>query len=96
MELFNSIPVTFEGKNFEIRILYDDTGINVASFRNGYPASGYRYQIKVPKQSSARKILENYPVPELVEKCKNDIQEKRWENLLKIIQENKTSQGYSD
>jgi len=84
MELFNSIPVTFEGENFEIRILYDDTSINVVSFLNGHPANGYRYQVKIPKESSARKILENHPVPELVENAKNDIKEKRWEKLFKL------------
>ena len=85
MELFNSIAFTFEGTDFEIRIFYDDTTINVVSFLNGHPACGYRYQVKIPKDSDVKKILENHPVPELVENCKNDIKEKRWDKLLKII-----------
>jgi len=83
MDLFNSIPVTFEGTDYEIRILYDDTTINVVAFLNGHPVNGYRYQVKVPKESSVKKILENHPVPELVQYCKNDIEEKRWDTLFK-------------
>ena len=87
MELFDSIPYTVENKDFEIRIFYDDATINVVAFLNGYPANGYRYQIKIPKRCDAKKVLENSPILELVEKCKNDIKEKKWEKLLKIIQE---------
>lgn len=89
MELFNSIPFPFEGENFEIRIFYDDATINVVAFLNGYPANGYRYQVKIPKECDAKKILEASAVPELVEKCKNDIKEKTWEVLLKVIQQSK-------
>ena len=85
MELFNSIPFTFEGTDFEIRIFYDDTTINVVSFLNGHPACGYRYQVKIPKDSDVKKILENHPVPELVENCKNDIKEKRWDKRLNVL-----------
>ena len=89
MELFDSIPYTFEKKDFEIRIYYNDVTINVVAFLNGYPANGYRYQVKIPKKCDAKKVLENSPVPELVETCKNDIKENKWEELLKIIQESK-------
>lgn len=88
MELFDSIPFTSEKDNFEIRILYDSNSINVVAFLKGFPANGYRYQIKVPKECDVKKVLENHPVPELVDTCKNDIKEKKWEKLLKIIQEN--------
>ena len=50
MELFDSIPYTFEKIDFEIRIYYDDVTINVVAFLNGYPANGYRYQVKIPKK----------------------------------------------
>lgn len=89
MELFNSIPFTFEEENFEIRILYDDVTINVVSFLNGYPANGYRYQVKVPKECNAKRILQNIPVPELVETCKNDIKKNNWGKLSKLMQESK-------
>ena len=91
LELFDSIPFTFEKKDFEIRIYYNDVTINVVAFLNGYPANGYRYQVKIPKKCSAKKVLENSPILELVEKCKNDIKEKKWEKLLKIIQESKNN-----
>ena len=89
MELFNSVSFPLEEDNFDIRIFYDDVTINVVAFLNGYPANGYRYQVKIPKGFNAKNVLENYPVPELVEKCKNDINEKTWEILLNSIQESK-------
>ena len=91
MELFNAIPFPFEEDNIEIRIYYDDVTINVVAFLNSYPANGYRYQVKIPKGSNAKNVLESSPVPELVEKCKNDITEKTWGILLSAIQENKIS-----
>lgn len=85
MELFDSIPYNFEKEDFEIRIFYDAATINVVAFLKGYPANGYRYQVKIPKRFDAKKVLENFPVPELVETCKKDIKEKNWEKLSKVI-----------
>ncbi len=89
MELFCSTPFAFEKTNFDIRILYDDTTINVLAFLNGYPANGYRYQMKIPKDCDPKSILEKHAVPELVEKCKNDIREKTWDGALDTIQGSK-------
>jgi len=85
VELFDSIPYTSEKKDFEIRIYYDDMTINVVAFLNGYPANGYRYQVKIPKGCDPKKVLEKYPVLELVEICKNHIKEKKWDRLSKIL-----------
>lgn len=91
MELFESIPFTFEEKDFEIRIYYNDVTINVVAFLRDYPANGYRYQVKIPKGCDAKKVLEKYPVPELIETCKNNIREKKWDELQKIIHNSKIS-----
>lgn len=85
MNIFNSIPYTFEEKDFEIRIYYDEASINVAAFLIGYPVNGYRFQVKIPKKCDAEKVLEKYPVPDLVEMCKDKIKEKNWERLSKVI-----------
>ena len=89
MELFDSIPFTFEEKDFEIRIYYNEVTINVVAFFRNYPTNGYRYQVKIPKACDAKKVLEEYPVPELIETCKNDIKEKKWNKLQKIIHKSK-------
>ena len=73
MKLFKKIPMIFEDKNYEIRILYDETTINVVAFHNNYPANGYRHQIIIPKKCNIRKLLEKHPVNELVEISKSDI-----------------------
>lgn len=90
MEFFNSVPFLFEGENFEIRIFYDAITINVVAFLNGYPVNGYRYQVKIPKGCDVKRVLEDYPVPELIETCKNDIKEKKWEKFLMILKKAKS------
>ena len=78
--------MTFEEKDYEIRVLYDDTAINAAVFLNNHPANGYRHQIKIPKRFDIEKILQSDAVKELVDISKNDIIEKSWEKLLKEIE----------
>ena len=85
MILFKKNPISFENKDYEIRVLYDDKLINVVAFLNNHPANGFRYQIKVSKYFDVKKMLETDTVNELVEKSKNDIIEKRWEKLLNEI-----------
>ena len=91
MILFQKIPMSFEEKDYEIRVLYDDRTINVVAFLNNRPANGCRYQVQIPRQCDVKKILQKRAVPELVETCKKDIIEKRWEALAKIISESRES-----
>lgn len=90
MELFDSMPYKFDKKEYEIRIYFNDVSINVAAFFSGYPANGYRYQVKIPKGCDTRKVLETSTVPELVEACQKDIKEDKWDKLSRIIDENST------
>ena len=83
MQLFKKISMKFEEKDYEIRILYDDTTINVVAFLNNFPANGYRHQIKLPKKCDVPAVLEQEVVTELVEISKNDIIEKRWEKFAR-------------
>ena len=89
MVLFKKYPLTFEGKNYEIRVLYDSTTINVAAFLDNHPVNGYRHQVKIPKKINVEGILETNAVNDLVEMSKNDIREKRWETVLNIMHESK-------
>lgn len=90
MTLFKTIPVKSAGKDYEIRVYYDDRNINVVAFLNNYPVNGYRHLVKMPKRCDIKKVLEKHPVPELVEICKNEITERRWETLSKVIHESGT------
>jgi hypothetical protein len=85
MILFKKIPMKFEKKDYEIRVLYDDATINVVAFLNNYPFNGFRHQIQVPKKFEVKRVLKTEAVKELVEIAKNDIIEKRWEKLLKAL-----------
>lgn len=78
MVLHKKIPMTFEGKDYEIRVLYDDTTINVVAFLNNHPANGFRHQIKLSKKWDVKKILKTEMIEELIEISKRDITEKRW------------------
>ena len=93
MILFNKIPMNFEGKEYEIRLLYDDTTINVVAFHNNHPANGFRHQVKLPKKCDPKGVLEKDAVKELVEISRNDIIDRRWDSISKIIAENSTNPG---
>ena len=84
MILYKKVPFSFEEKNYEIRVFYDDKTINIAAFRNNYPANGFRHQIKISKSITIEEILKQKVIDELIEICKKDISEKRWERLTAI------------
>ncbi|MBC8400446.1 MAG: hypothetical protein ISR95_07030 [Candidatus Marinimicrobia bacterium] len=88
MKLFKKIPMIFEDKKYEIRILYDSTTINVVAFLNNHPANGYRHQVIIPKKCDIKRVLEKHSVNELVEISKSDISQKYWEKLAKVIEGN--------
>ncbi len=90
MNLFRKIPWQHDDKNFEIRVLYDDRTITVAAFLNNHPANGYRYQVKLPKNCDAKRVLQQNPVTDLIETCKKDVLENRWQALRQTILEAKT------
>lgn len=85
MILFQKTKFNLDGKDYEIRVHYDDFTVNVVAFLNNRPANGYRYQVLFPKTCKVEDILKKHPVPELVENCKNDIIGKRWETLSQVI-----------
>jgi len=84
MILYKKVPFSFEEKNFEIKIFRDDKTINIVAFRNNYPVNGFRHQIKISKSISIEEILKQKVIDELIEICKKDISEKRWERLTTI------------
>ena len=86
MKLFRKIPAKIEDKEYDIRIFYDETMINVVAFLDNHPANGYRHQVKLPKTCNAEEVLNEYAVDELVDISKNEIAEKRWDTLSGIIQ----------
>ena len=89
MELFKKIPWGHGGKDYEIRLLYDDRTINVVAFLNNRPANGFRYQVQIPKGCDAKMVLDKHSVPELVEYCKKDIEESQREKFERLIAEAK-------
>jgi hypothetical protein len=68
-------------------VLYDNKTINVVAFLNNHPANGYRHIVKIPERCDAKKVLEKHALTELIEICKAEITEKRWETLSKAIYE---------
>ena len=88
MKLFKKIPISIEEKDYEIRVLYDDTVINVVAFLDNHPANGYRHQIKLPNKCNVLEVLEQNITGKLIEMTKNDIIEKRWEKTYETIQQN--------
>ncbi len=85
MQLYQKIPLIFENKDYEIRLLFDEKTVSVMAFRNNYPANGFRHQIQIPKTWDARSIMKSEVVNELVELTKKDIVEKKWDRLRNSI-----------
>ncbi len=83
MKLYKKVPMKFQDKEYEIRILYQGKLINIATFFNNHPVNGFRYQIQIPKQFDIRKILKTEVIKILIQKAWEDVVENRWEKLLK-------------
>ena len=84
MLFFRSILFTFENKEYEIKVFYNDTLINILAFHNNYPVNGFRHQIKISKNLSSKELLKQKALDETIEIAKQDICEKRWERLLEM------------
>ena len=84
MFLFRRIPFTFENKNYEIKIFYNNTLITIVVFHNNYPVNGFRHQIKISKNHQVKELLNRETIDEIIEIAKKDIVEKRWERLLQV------------
>ncbi len=84
MILYKKVSFSFEEKDYDIKVFYDDKTINIVAFRNNYPANGLRHQIKISKSIPIEEILKQKVIDELIEICKKDISEKRWERLTAI------------
>ena len=55
MELFEKHPISFEGENFEIRVLDGDQSVNVVSFYNNHLANYFKDQLKRPKDFDVKR-----------------------------------------
>ncbi|MCP4580920.1 MAG: hypothetical protein GY839_04840 [candidate division Zixibacteria bacterium] len=85
MILHKTIPMEFEEKQYEIRVYHDDISINVVAFRDNRPANGFRHIVRIPKRVDIKQLLDKHRPDELIEACKSDITEKRWETFSKVI-----------
>jgi len=84
MILYKKVSFSFEEKDYDIKVFYDDKTINIVAFRNNYPVNGLRHQIKISKSIPIEETLKQKVIDELIEICKKDISEKRWERLTAI------------
>ena len=82
MELYKTIPWEHEGKKYETRIVFETNVISVLAFLDKHPVNGFRYQILLPGNSDVRRVLKENDLTCLVETVRQDVIEKRWEQLL--------------
>ncbi len=83
MELYKKTPLKWNNENYEIRVLYDESLINVLAYNNKHQANGFRHQIRLQKNCNVQEILKQNIVGELVEISKNEIVENRWGKISK-------------
>ena len=87
MELFKKTSLSWDDKDYEIRVLYDERKISIVAFQNNHPANGFRHQIRLWKGCNVQEILEQDIVGELVEISKNEIVKNSWNKLSKNIRQ---------
>ena len=88
MILYKKIPLKTEENDYEIRVYYDDRVINVVAFKNNYPVSGFRHQIKLPKKCNIKATLDKGIANGLIAVTKEDILQKRWDGIKGLIEIN--------
>ncbi len=88
MILFEKIPMRFEEKEYQIRVLYDEKTINVVAFHHNHPVNGLRHQIKIPGKCNVRAALAKGVAADLVEMSKKDIIQHRWQGIKQIMSQN--------
>lgn len=81
MDLHKKTPLTWNNENYEIRVLYNPSLINVLAFHKNHPANGFRHQIKLQKGCNVQEFLKQDILDELIEICKNVIFEKKWKKI---------------
>jgi len=89
MSLLKSIPFEFEDQKYEIRIRDDELKIYIKAFLNNKPANGYTYQVDFPSKFYVENRFNMNLVEDFIKMAKDDILEKRWDKLLKLLQDNK-------
>ena len=82
-----TIPFTFEGKDYEIRVVSDGLTTYVRTFHDGVPANGYSYQVSFPVAFALNRQHGVSAVDHLVETAKRDITEKTWERVQEAIKQ---------
>ena len=82
MEVYKNIPWEHEGKEYEIRIMFEDKLINILPFYNNHPANGFRYQIQLSKKIQVKNLLKIENFTHIIENTKEDIKNERWKLFL--------------
>lgn len=82
MFLFKSIPFSVEKKDYEVKVFYNDTLVNILVFHNKYPANGFRRHGNLPGNHSVESLLNGEAVEEIVEEARQDTVERMWERVL--------------
>jgi hypothetical protein len=85
MKLYKKIPLEHAGKQYEIRILYEDNRINIVSFLDNRPANGFRYQIQVPKNAEIQKLLKHGDFSHLIDNAREDIKKDRVNRVQQLL-----------
>lgn len=82
-----TIPFSFEGKAYEIRVISDGVTTHVRAFLDGVPANGYTYQVSFPVTFDFERHFGIPAVGHLIDSAKQDITDKSWERLLEAIKQ---------
>jgi hypothetical protein len=79
------VPFSFEGKEYQIRVVSDGATIYVRAFCDNKPANGYSYQVTIMTAFDLKKLMGFDAIKQLIKSAREDVEQKRWERFLEAI-----------
>ena len=79
------IPFSFEGKNYEIRVVSDGFTIRIRAFRDNKPVNGYVYEVNSMTVFDLKKQIGFNAIQNLIRLAQNDVEQKNWEKYLEAV-----------
>jgi len=83
LNLIKTIPLSHQGKSYDVRVYSDGYNILVKAFAAGTEANGFSHSVTLPVAFDMKNQLGMDAVEMLVEDAKRDVVEGRWEQFVK-------------
>ncbi|MDB6122006.1 MAG: hypothetical protein JWQ71_999 [Pedosphaera sp.] len=87
MNIIHKEPFTHKGKTYEIRVFSDGHNMTTQAFIGDKVANGYSHSITFPTAFGLKHQTGLEPMEDLIMLAREDIEEEKWEKLIKTCRE---------